>query len=160
MHKMTNAGSMRARSLQAGLAAVLLLTGLAANTPPAAAEQPAPVQTPADRFGDLFVAVQEGRIFADGKTFVDAVPKRDPAAIMADYRAAAHRSREALTAFVLANFTVPGVNDRALDPLRDHVRALWPQLVRQPARTTDNGSGIALSKPYVVPGGRFREIYY
>ena len=46
------------------------------------------VTTPPDKiYGRLFVDVQMNKVFADGKTFVDCVPKRRPADIVADYEA-------------------------------------------------------------------------
>ncbi|MGI9376551.1 MAG: alpha,alpha-trehalase TreF [Tsuneonella suprasediminis] len=138
----------RLARLALGAAAVF---ALAANAAP---------PTPADIYGDLFVRVQEGRVFGDNKTFVDAVPTRAPQAIMSDYNAAPPRDAVALKAFVLANFTVPGVNDTPLLPMRDHIKALWPQLVRQPEPAVAGSSKIPLPAPYIVPGGRFREIYY
>ncbi|SMP78633.1 alpha,alpha-trehalase [Novosphingobium panipatense] len=132
------------------LCAPVLAALLCANAPP----------SPADQFGDLFAAVQKEHVFADGKTFADAVPKRAPDAIMADYERAAPGSSAALRAFVLDNFVVPGVNDRPLPPLREHIRALWPQLERRTPNVPPGSSAITLPAPYVVPGGRFREIYY
>lgn len=117
-------------------------------------------QSPAALYPDLFAAVQTGRLFPDGKTFVDATPKRDPAAIVADYRRLAPKTPEALRAFVLANFSVPGVNDRGEADLRQHVRDLWPMLVRQPDRVVEGSSLLPMAHRYVVPGGRFREMYY
>lgn len=117
-------------------------------------------QSPADRFDDLFAAVQTARLFPDGKTFADAVPRRAPDAILADYRRTAPRSPDALRAFVLANFTVPGINDRSAADLRRHIRSLWPTLVRQPAPAAAGSSALPMPAPYVVPGGRFREMYY
>ncbi|WP_409529574.1 alpha,alpha-trehalase TreF [Sphingomonas sp.] len=114
-------------------------------------------ESPATIFGPLFAAVQTQHIFADGKTFADAVAKRDPAAILADYRRDRPKGA-ALKAFVLANFTVRGENDR--DDVRAHVRALWPQLTRPPLTAKPGASALALPRPYVVPGGRFQEIYY
>lgn len=125
------------------------------ETPPGSPVEPQ--DSPALRYGALFEAVQSGRIFADGKTFADAVPRRDPDTIMADYLAQ-KPSGEALKTFVLANFTVRGENDRG--GLRDHIRTLWPQLVRQPEAVPVGSSALALTAPYVVPGGRFQEIYY
>ena len=47
--------------------------------------------------------------------------------------------------------------DRSME---EHVRALWPALTR-PADTADPRSSlIPLPHAYVVPGGRFREVYY
>ncbi len=122
-------------------------------------------RSPADIYGPLFVEVQTSRVFPDGKTFVDAAPRRDPRAILADYHRSRPRGAIALRAFVLANFIVPGVEDRSAPDLRApdlraHVRALWPALVRPPARVAPGGSALSLPEPYVVPGGRFREMYY
>jgi len=46
--------------------------------------------------------------------------------------------------------------------MEEHIRALWPMLTRAPpARTSaERSSLISLPAPYVVPGGRFREVYY
>ena len=122
----------------------------------AAADRPSPEQL----YGALFRQVQLAHVFDEGKTFADAVPKRDPQAIMADYRASPKMDKAALKDFVLANFIVPGVNNTGTVPMRRHIQTLWPQLVRLPEPVAPGGSKIALPKPYVVPGGRFREIYY
>jgi alpha,alpha-trehalase len=127
-----------------------------------AATDPEP-QSPAQLFGPLFDAVQTAQVFPDGKTFVDAVPKEDPVAILAAYRKAKPKTREALKAFVEAHFTLPAQGNGAPAPqeklgLRAHVQALWPVLSR-PALTSEPGSSaLSLPAPYVVPGGRFREI--
>lgn len=123
--------------------------------------------TPADLYGPLFERVQLERLFTDGKSFVDAVPKRPPADIMADYQQSVPADRAALAQFVAANFTVPGAvttaagtADTAPAGLLAHIRALWPQLTRPPLDPPAGSSALALPAPYVVPGGRFREIYY
>ncbi|AWK85904.1 alpha,alpha-trehalase TreF [Azospirillum thermophilum] len=121
--------------------------------------------TPADLYGPLFEAVQLGRLFKDGKTFVDAVPKRAPQAILEDYRRTAP-SGEALRAFVEANFqlppetAVPSPQNKDRRPLLRHIAALWPHLKRPPLTPPPGSSALGLPAPYVVPGGRFREIYY
>ncbi|HEU0066649.1 MAG TPA: alpha,alpha-trehalase TreA [Sphingomonas sp.] len=129
-------------------------------------------ESPAQVYGALFDAVQMQRVFPDGKTFVDAVPKRPAAAIMAEYRRAQPRDVAALRAFVLANFDVPMAGPVAgplpaapapagatRDDVRAHVQALWPVLVRPPV-TAAAGSALPVPEPFVVPGGRFREMYY
>lgn len=122
--------------------------------------QPSAAQNaPVDIYGDLFRKVQTERIFPDGKTFVDAVPKRSPQAIMEEYRRNSPHG-EALRTFVLANFAVPGINDRDATSLRRHIQTLWPTLVRQPEAVKAGSSALPMDAPYVVPGGRFREIYY
>jgi alpha,alpha-trehalase len=42
----------------------------------------------------------------------------------------------------------------------DHIRALWPALIRPADPVDPRSSLIPLPGPYVVPGGRFREVYY
>jgi alpha,alpha-trehalase len=115
---------------------------------------------PAQLYGPLFEAVQGGRLFPDGKSFADAVPQGDPAAILAAYRQEQPQG-PALRAFVLRHFDVPGeAAARQETTLRGHIRALWPQLTRPAFTPPPGGSALALPAPYVVPGGRFREIYY
>ncbi|MEG3179016.1 hypothetical protein U1872_22640, partial [Sphingomonas sp. RB3P16] len=99
-----------------------VLASVAAVAPAQSGPAPAPlsstaIRSPADLYGPLFQAVQQGHVFADGKTFVDAIPKRAADAIMADY-ARAKPEGPALKAFILANFIVPGENDRGSGDLR------------------------------------------
>ncbi len=146
-----------------------LLAGCAASgpAPPVAVTAPAAgVATPADRFGPLFEAVQMRRIFPDGKTFVDAVPKRADAAILANFRRGDVRDDAALKAFVLANFDVPGLlpvpeSDHGPRlPIERHIAGLWPHLTRDPVAPPPGSSALAVADRFVVPGGRFREMYY
>lgn len=118
--------------------------------------------TPAELFGPLFSAVQERGILGDGKAFVDAVPRRPVVAILADY-AQFSGDDAALLRFVTANFDVPlqaeEITATAVSvPLREHIRAMWPALARDPRE--QNSSALAVRHRHVVPGGRFREIYY
>ena len=120
--------------------------------------------TPAARYGPLFIRVQESAIFSDGKTFVDAVPRRCSAAIMADF-AGLEPGHDALRAFVLANFTLPVSVDPigAVMPyqlLRAHISAMWPELARDAVPAMPGSTALAINHRHVVPGGRFREMYY
>lgn len=129
---------------------------------PSADRAPAP---PSVLFGPLFRAVQQARLFADQKTFADALPLRAPAAILTDYTRAPPVDADALRAFVLANFSLPAdpappPPETAREPLVAHIARLWPVLTRQPTVPPPGSSALALPAPYVVPGGRFREIYY
>lgn len=150
------------RLIAATLAAMVLASSAQAKD---AAQDPAKILTPADTYGDLFHQVQTRRIFPDGKTFVDAVPRRAPEKIMAAYRGHARFSDAELKRFVRANFVVPQA-PKAPKPtakrtsLKAHIAALWPHLTRPPVKPVAGGSALAMAKPFVVPGGRFREIYY
>ncbi|MGH7530608.1 MAG: alpha,alpha-trehalase TreF [Gemmatimonadales bacterium] len=106
--------------------------------------------------------MQLSGIFDDSKTFVDARPLTDPAEIRAAYRPGVD-----LQAFVERNFALPRpvAEDFVTDTMRSmeqHIAALWPVLIRAPPPDTAPGrsSLIPLPRPYVVPGGRFREVYY
>ena len=139
-------------------------TLLAANAPTFAAEAQNPPQTPDILLGPLFSDVQSAKLFPDQKTFADAVPKSDPLMILADYRMQRNQSSFDLRHFVEVNFTLPEKGKPYVPPagqnLREHINGLWPELTR----TTDSAgkwdSLLPLPKPYVVPGGRFREVYY
>ena len=129
----------------------------------------AELQTPQELFQDLFVAVQDSRIFADGKFFVDAVPKSAPGPILEDFRAHRPASNQALAQFVAAHFTLPAAASASAAtaasrtdhlPLLEHIDRLWDVLTRRTAEVPRYSSLLPLPLPYVVPGGRFREIYY
>jgi alpha,alpha-trehalase len=131
--------------------------------PVAAAPQPF-VATPAQLFGPLFVRVQMDALFKDGKAFPDAVPKARPSLVLRRYRTADPRSRAALLRFVEGNFSLPTQAHTPPAPpdksLKAHIARLWPLLTRQPAVPPPYSSLLYVPKPYVVPGGRFREFYY
>ncbi|MFT3978072.1 MAG: alpha,alpha-trehalase TreA [Sphingomonas bacterium] len=118
---------------------------------------------PSALFGPLFEAVQRARLFADSKTFADAAPRRSPAAILADWQAAPAAGPVALRAFVAANFEIP-TERRDLpasgEDLADHIAHLWPCLTRPPLPAREGESALAVARRHVVPGGRFRELYY
>ncbi|MCI0517797.1 MAG: alpha,alpha-trehalase TreF [Woeseiaceae bacterium] len=121
--------------------------------------------TPREIFGELFEAVQADRIFGDSKSFVDAVALRDPAEILRLYREERGRPRFDLQAFVRRHFDLPETRPDAAamsasDDVRKQIENLWPKLTRTADRKTAYSSLIELPKPYVVPGGRFRELYY
>ena len=122
-------------------------------------------QSPADIYGVLFQHVQLQKIFSDGKTFVDAVPKRDPANIMEDFAHQNPTTPEKLRRFVLANFDIPNATSPEIisakrPGLRDHINELWPQLERPASKDVKGSSALPLPEKYIVPGGRFREVYY
>ncbi len=120
---------------------------------------------PSTDLGDLFVDVQMSRVFPDSKTFVDCIPKRPVEKILEDYHRHMNDRKFDLKAFVEDNFEVPAVDlsGKTLDTsnnMASHVIKMWDYLTRQADDTTQASSLIPLPNPYVVPGGRFREIYY
>jgi alpha,alpha-trehalase len=138
------------------------VTAVAAAAVAAAPE--AFVPTPSELLGPLFIQVQMDALFPDGKAFADAIPKAAPPAILHRYRAVHPRTRAALLKFVDGTFslpteahTPPAQRDRSLEA---HIARLWPLLTREPAVPPPYSSLLYVPKPYVVPGGRFREFYY
>ncbi len=122
-------------------------------------------KTPDLLYGQLFIDVQMQNALKDGKTFVDCQPRRDPAAIAADYTQLKESGKKfELKSFVEANFIVPDTSTTiaitAGQPLVAHINDLWVALRRTPANKLQNSSLLNLPFPYIVPGGRFREVYY
>ncbi|MBU0825648.1 MAG: alpha,alpha-trehalase TreA [Alphaproteobacteria bacterium] len=120
------------------------------------------VTTPSQAFGMLFASIQERGLFVDSKTFADAVPRSAPDTILAAWHAAEPADNAALSAFVAAHFDLPAEGGEARPDgraLPQHIAALWSVLTRS-ASGAPGSSELALPEPFVVPGGRFRELYY
>jgi alpha,alpha-trehalase len=131
---------------------------------PAATAAPLP-PSPRALFTDLFDAVQGAQVFADSKTFADAVPTSAPAQIMARFHSATPVGREALQRFVADNFSLPSQANGADLPaervdIARHIDVLWDRLTRSSSAAPRYSSLLPVPEPYVVPGGRFRELYY
>ena len=120
--------------------------------------------TPDLIFGQLFVAVQNAGVFSDSKTFVDCTPLRKPADIMYDY-GLSKPTGDKLTQFVNNNFIIPApppAFDYVMQEKNvvNHINNLWSVLTRPADIKVEGSSLLPLPYPYIVPGGRFREIYY
>jgi alpha,alpha-trehalase len=115
--------------------------------------------------GPLFHDVQMARLFPDSKTFVDARPLDAPATLAARYLTERTAAGFELKAFVTRWFAppaaAPAVQGSATSTgMEQHIRDLWPLLTRAADTADSRSTLIPLPKPYVVPGGRFREVYY
>lgn len=118
-------------------------------------------------YSKLFVDVQMNHIFPDNKTFVDCIPKHAPQDILASYikNSSNPNVRFSLKKFVEDNFELPRSSNTHYQTgkkigVQAHIRQLWHILDRQPDSTIEGSSLLSLPNPYIVPGGRFREIYY
>lgn len=114
---------------------------------------------------EFFRDVQINAVFPDSKTFVDCTPKRDINEIMAEYDQLKGKPDFDLNEFVHLNFDLPvrPKSTFATDTtllMEEHLTRLWPVLTRKADDSEPRSSLIALPKDYVVPGGRFSEIYY
>jgi len=141
---------------------LILIIGYAACTPTPQTEQE--YYLPWVELEELFHDVQMEGLFPDSKTFVDYTPKRDPSEILADYRM--HKDNEdfSLTDFLDQNFNPPfqpgAIEIDATKPMIEHLNVHWASLTRSSEDAGEFSTLIPLPSEYVVPGGRFREIYY
>jgi len=120
--------------------------------------------SPDVRYGALFEAVQLNSIFPDSKTFVDCTPKFSTDDILNKYQKAQLQADFDLKSFVNENFDLPisyssDFKSDVSATAEEHIKALWPVLTRQPDSATV-GTLLPLPEPYIVPGGRFGEVYY
>lgn len=144
------------KALQLFLVPAVFALQLQAAAPPA----------PDAVYGELFKEVQLSGIFNDSKAFPDAVPGKAAQEIMAAYRAALSSGPAgfSLSRFVSENFVLPSTGPSVVvssaASAAERVHALWAVLERPADAPAQTGSLLPLPKPYIVPGGRFREIYY
>ena len=149
------------------LSCFLLATSVLRVQAQAQVQVAAPIPlTPRQLYPGLFEAVQLGSVYADNKTFVDALPTAPPAELVAAYERQRHQPGFELKTFVGQYFKPPVAATevyRSNVPagIRAHLDTLWTVL-RRPgqAEATQYSSLLPLPRPYLVPGGRFREIYY
>uniref|UniRef100_A0AC35U6E3 Trehalase n=1 Tax=Rhabditophanes sp. KR3021 TaxID=114890 RepID=A0AC35U6E3_9BILA len=139
--------------------------------------------------GSLLDSVQKFRLFKDCKHFVDMPLKEDAAVVFNKWTKLVLNSgdiieKAAVETFVRENFDEPGVElehhiptdfniiGENLKQIIDsdyrnwalNLHSRWPSLCRKVKQTVldnvERYSLIALPNPFVVPGGRFNEIYY
>ena len=112
---------------------------------------------------ELFHDVQMAALFDDSKTFADVIPKEDFKVICQQYLAEKESANFDLQHFVLKHFVLPEHvelgSDSRCENVEQQIELLW-QILKKPADKNLVSSLIPLKKPYSVPGGRFREIYY
>ena len=112
---------------------------------------------------ELFEDIQLNSVLEDGKTFVDCISKYS-----LDDISQKHKQEKLVPGFdrkrfVEENFNLPPAYDANYKsdkdrPVEENILALWDVLTRQPV--PEQSSLLNLPYTYIVPGGRFREIYY
>ncbi|MCH7397929.1 alpha,alpha-trehalase TreF [Belliella sp. DSM 107340] len=123
-------------------------------------------EQPEDLYLALFEVVQMSGVFADSKTFVDCLPKRDANDIVTDFYRALKKPDFDLLTFLKENFIIPEENDEIkMDipqdfSLEERLKIQWQYLTKEADLEIEGSSLIPLPLPYIVPGGRFQEIYY
>ena len=122
-------------------------------------------QPPDQVFQDLFTDQHLSGIWPDGKTISDMAPLFSPADILKKYRSEKSQPGFDLKAFTETHFDIPegktsGFKSDPSHPVEEHINILWDWLKREADEARPGSSLIPLPHPYIVPGGRFNEIYY
>jgi alpha,alpha-trehalase len=113
----------------------------------------------------LFRDVQLAAVFPDSKTFADCIPKSSWSEVIRAYERQKSEPDFDLAKFVSNNFELP-VRPKVAHTIdttlviEKHLSQLWEVLKREPDKHDPKSSLIPLPNPYIVPGGRFAEIYY
>lgn len=122
-------------------------------------------KSPDEVLGDFFHDAQRQKVFADGKTFIDLVPKSRLIQIRREYDEKKHRPDFNMMTFIKEHFDVVDeskINSAAAikthATAEEHLAYLWRHLERRYLRS--RGTLIGLPNSYVVAGGRFSEQYY
>lgn len=139
--------------------------------------------------GTMLHAVQMARIFPDSKTFVDMPMKFEEATVLEKYQELLtssgenELSKEDLQKFVDDNFLPPGsefadwepsdwkdevelfsnIKDEKYKELAKFIHSRWKDLgrkIKSEVEGDTKSSLIYMPHPFIVPGGRFREVYY
>ncbi|CAE8588716.1 unnamed protein product, partial [Polarella glacialis] len=135
--------------------------------------------------GPLLHAVQQARLFADSKQFVDMPLREDPEVVLEAFEKLEKKNdKETLRAFVSKYFEEVGselvawtpadfceepprllqIEDKNMRAWALSLNRLWASLGRKPstqvAGAQQRHSSLPVRFPTVVPGGRFRETYY
>ena len=141
-------------------------------------------------YGDLLKTVQLAELYADSKTFVDMPTKMPRGQLLDAWsKFQSTNSNGTITKADLLSFVdqhfhpagtevVPGelpdfvkepdflegINDLTLRGFASHLNAFWPNLTKRvDLSTICDGCETTLIVPkydFIVPGGRFRELYY
>jgi len=119
---------------------------------------------PWEALGPLYHDVELAGVYPDSKTFADCTPVKNPYEIAAEYDQLKNEKGFDLKAFVTSNFKEPKAPAKKpkgeIEFFSDHLNNLWDDLTRSAADTSETSSLIPMPGKYVVPGGRFREVYY
>lgn len=123
---------------------------------------PAP-KSPDKVLGQLFIDVQRQKVYEDGMTFVNVVPRSKIKHIQQEYKIAKDQQDFNLQEFVNNHFySLDSAQDAYITnpdhSMREHILGLWSVLERRNLK--QKGSLLALPHSYIVPGGRFSEQFY
>ena len=172
--------------LQLGFMALLAFTPLNAQELPSPCDNEIYCKSRPD---SLLHVVQMARLYKDSKTFVDKPVKTSPQLVLQNFQdmmeqTAKRPSKEQVLQFVEENFDSEGsefetwepkdwhatikvfsqIEDDAYREFARYLHQRWKHLGRQIKGEVkdhpDKYSILYMDHPFIVPGGRFREMYY
>lgn len=113
---------------------------------------------------ELLDTVQLSGLYTDSKTFVDFPLKTSPDSIVTAFSKQINETGFVLKSFIATYFDTSSQSIQLYSTLPNHsiiqhIDTLWYVLTRYP-KPQERSSLIPLNHCYVVPGGRFREVYY
>ena len=116
-------------------------------------------------FGDVFYTLLKSGIWKDDKVVADLIPITEPEIIIKEFNTLKSQENFDLQEFVQKHFTYQNENDLSFQSdfsksIDQHIEDLWSILERDADTYIKGSSLIPLPHPYIVPGGRFNEIYY
>lgn len=122
-------------------------------------------ETPDVLYGELYFDVQLKGIYSDSKTFVDLIPKMSPKDILNIYQQTKSSPNFDLLQFVNEYFDEEKKCGEAFKTNKElsiveHIDSLWKILSRENVERKEGSSLLFIPYPYVVPGGRFNELFY
>jgi len=113
-----------------------------------------------------FLEAAQGHFgIGNSKVLVDAYRKDSLENILTSYKQQADDPNFNIGVFIHDNFTLPEVHQhppiqgKGLS-VRKYIDLMWSLLERVDEDIDEESSLLTLPHPYIVPGGRFREIYY
>lgn len=123
------------------------------------------MESPEIIFGELFKELHRAKVHEDGKKISDAIPLKDPSHILSEYHRLKADPDFSLIDFFNEHFEIQkspssGFVTDTNKTISEHIESLWQVLQRKADVATEGSSLIPLPNPYIVPGGRFNEIYY
>ncbi|MBO3698269.1 alpha,alpha-trehalase TreF [Roseivirga sp. E12] len=114
---------------------------------------------------ELFTDLHASGLWEDGKEISDALLKEGAAQVLSAYRNQKDDANFGLKEFFNNHFSKASSSETGYisdteAPVTEHINKLWDILARTPQDTSTHSTLIQLPHPYIVPGGRFNEIYY
>lgn len=126
---------------------------------------PQDLRSPSIAMGGLFAAIGGAHLAPDFKTIADSRPDEAPSKLLQDWEAQRQHPGFSIKAFYAQHFSPPLRRDvsyrrKADENIYDYIQGMWGVLTRQPDKPMSYSSLLPLPYAYVVPGGRFSELYY